>query len=39
MAQKTHKKLFSQDPKAETKLPGTFFLDFILFFNTAVEKF
>ena len=33
------KKLFSEDLKIETKIPDTFFLDFILFFNIAVEKF
>ena len=32
------KKLFSRDLKLETKNAGTFFLDFILFFNIAVEK-
>ena len=32
------KKLFSQDLKLETKNMGTFFLDFILFFNIALEK-
>ena len=39
MAQKTQKKLFSQDLKVETKIPDTFFLDFMLFFNIAVEQF
>ena len=34
-----HKKLFSQDLKLETKIPGMFFSDFILYFNIAVEKF
>ena len=38
IAQKTLKKLFSQDLKLETKNASTFFLDFILFFNIAVEK-
>ena len=33
------KKLFSQDLELETKIRGKFFLDFILFFNIAVEKF
>ena len=37
-----HKKIFSQDLKLETKIPGTFFIfifyNFILFFNIAVEK-
>ena len=33
------KKLFSQDLKLETKIPGTFFSDLILFFNITVEKF
>ena len=33
------KKLFSLDLKLETKNADTFFLDFILFFNIAVEKF
>ena len=33
------KKLFSQDLKLEKKKRGHDFLDFILFFNTAVEKF
>ena len=32
------KKIFSQDLKLETKIRGTFFSDFILFFNIAVEK-
>ena len=34
-----HKKIFSQDLKVEKKIPGTLFLDFILFLNIAVEKF
>ena len=38
MAQKTQK-IFSEDLKVETKILGTFFLDFILLFNIAVEKF
>ena len=33
------KKLFSQDLKLEKKNAGTFFLDFTLLFNIAVEKF
>ena len=33
------KKSFSQDLKLETKILGPLFLDFILFFNIAVEKF
>ena len=33
------KKLFTQNLKLEMKIPGTFFLDFILFFNMAMEKF
>ena len=33
------KKLFSQNLKVEAKFPGTFFLDFILLFHNAVEKF
>ena len=33
------KNLFSQDLKLETKIPGTFFLDFVLFFTITVEKF
>ena len=33
------KKLFSQDLKLETKNAEMFFLDFILLFNIAVEKF
>ena len=34
-----NKKTYSQDLKLETKIPGMFFLDFILLFNIAVEKF
>ena len=34
-----HKRKISEDLKLETKIPGAFFLDFILFFNITVEKF
>ena len=33
------KKLFTQGLKLEKKMSGTLFLDFILSFNIAVEKF
>ena len=39
MAQKAQKNLLTQDLKLETKIPGTFFIDFTLFFNIAVAKF
>ena len=29
----------NQDLKVETKIPDNFFLDFLLFFNIAVENF
>ena len=39
MAQKARKNLLTQDLKLETKIPGTFFTDFTLFFNIAEAKF
>ena len=34
-----HKKIFSQHLKLESKIMGKLFLDFVLFFNIAAEKF
>ena len=34
-----HKKIFSQHLKLESKIMGTLFLDFVLFFNIGAEKF
>ena len=39
MAQKTHKKTIFSRSKIRNKKRGHVFLDFILFFNIAVEKF
>ena len=39
MTQKAQKNLLTQDLKLETKIPGTFFTDFTLFFNIAEAKF
>ena len=38
MAQKAQKIIYSRS-KIRSENPGPFFLDFILFFNLAVEKF
>ena len=34
-----HKRKISENLKLETKIPGAFFLDFILFFNITVEEY